>query len=75
MTIEEARAAIFDAMFNPGVMLYDESVVTAEDSLNVKVWKQKPDPRETTSVEMGSSIDLWVTVNPEKVAPTEEIQE
>lgn len=74
MAVEEARSAIFDAMFNPGAIIYDESVLTAEDSLNVKVWRQKPDPRETQSIEMGTSVDLWVTINPEKITPVEDIQ-
>jgi beta-lactam-binding protein with PASTA domain len=62
-TAEEAQAAITSAMLNPGVLIYDESVVNAEDSLNAKVWRQRPDPKISASVNLGTSIDLWLTVD------------
>jgi beta-lactam-binding protein with PASTA domain len=67
--IEPAKEIITNAMLNLGALIYDESVTTAEDSLNAIIWKQYPNPKTTSSVEMGTSVDLWVTVDEEKINP------
>lgn len=66
-TIAPAKEIITNAMLNFGVLIYDESIVTADDSLNAVVWKQYPNPKTTSMVEMGTSVDLWVTVDQEKI--------
>ncbi len=67
MTIDSAKEVITNAMLNSGVLIYDQSIATAEDSLNAVVWKQYPNPKTTSMVEMGTSVDLWVTVDEEKI--------
>jgi beta-lactam-binding protein with PASTA domain len=67
LTINPAKEIITNAMLNIGVLIYDESVTTAVDSLNAIIWKQYPSPKITSSVEMGTSVDLWVTVDQEKI--------
>lgn len=67
LTIQEAKTTITDAMLNPGVLIYDGSVILKEDSLNAKIWQQRPSPKFTESVNLGSSVDLWVTVDPIKI--------
>ncbi|MDX1283664.1 MAG: PASTA domain-containing protein, partial [Draconibacterium sp.] len=66
-TIEEAQKAITDAMLNPGVLIYDETVQTAEDSINAKIWRQRPNPVLTKQINLGSSIDMWITVDQQKI--------
>jgi len=63
MLVNDAETAITNAMLNTGVLIYDESIVTGEDSLNAFVWRQRPDPKVTSSVNLGSSVDLWLTVD------------
>lgn len=72
MPISDARTAILDGLLNPGVIIYDESVILYEDSINARIWKQRPDPREVSSTEMGSSIDIWVTIDSLKINETVE---
>ncbi len=67
MNVDEAKNALTDAMLNAGVVIYDESVLSSEDSLNAVVWRQSPDPRITATANLGSSVDLWVTVDQLKV--------
>ena len=67
LTIEEASAKLTDAMLNEGVIIYDESVLAQEDSLNARIWKQQPNPDITGKVTLGSSVDLWVTVDQLKI--------
>ncbi|HDR52713.1 MAG TPA: PASTA domain-containing protein [Mariniphaga anaerophila] len=66
-TVEEAQNKLTEAMLNTGVVLYDESVVTSEDSLNARIWRQRPTPRTSGTVLLGSSIDLWVTADSLKI--------
>ncbi|MCK5729614.1 MAG: PASTA domain-containing protein [Draconibacterium sp.] len=65
--IESAKKVITDAMLNFGVLIYDETILTAEDSINATIWKQSPDVNARTFVRMGTSIDLWVTIDEEKI--------
>lgn len=67
LSISEAQEQITNAMLNTGVFIYDESVLSPEDSLNVKIWKQNPSPKINTEVNLGSSIDLWLTIDQLKI--------
>lgn len=64
--LEEARKALTNARLNLGVIIYDRSIQTESDSLNARIWKQMPDSRITPKVYLGSSVDLWLSVDPEK---------
>lgn len=68
---EEAKKALQQARLNPGIILYDQSVTTADDSLNARVWKQMPDSRYTREVHSGSSVDLWLTIDSLKLPQPE----
>ncbi len=65
--IEIAKNIITDAMLNFGVLIYDDTFISAEDSVNATVWKQRPDINTGSFVRMGTSVDLWVTVDKEKI--------
>ena len=67
LKIEEAKEKLTEAMLNPGVLIYDETILSAEDSLNGIVWRQRPDEKITSSIELGTSVDLWVTVDEQKI--------
>lgn len=65
--VDEARAALNDARLNAGVLIYDESVTDRQDSLDARVWRQRPNPRGSVSIPVGSLVDLWVTVEETKL--------
>lgn len=67
LTLPEAQELITNAMLNTGVFIYDQSVLSPKDSLNVKVWKQNPSPKINAEVNLGSSIDLWLTIDQLKI--------
>ncbi|RIH63888.1 PASTA domain-containing protein [Mariniphaga sediminis] len=73
-TIEEAQVTLTSAMLNTGVVIYDESVISKDDSLNARIWRQRPDPKATSGIPLGASIDLWATVDQLKLenTPTQE---
>lgn len=70
---EEAKEILTNAMLNFGVLIYDETISTAEDSTNAVIWRQRPDSEINSSVKLGTSVDLWITVDEEKVATAQEI--
>jgi beta-lactam-binding protein with PASTA domain len=67
LTIEEAGNTLTHAMLNTGVLIYDETVISRDDSLNARVWKQNPNPKIVASVNLGSSVDIWITVDDLKI--------
>ncbi len=72
LTIIEAKEVLEAALLNTGVVIYDETVFSKEDSVNIRVWKQRPDPETTTSISAGSSVDIWVTADSLKFEEPEE---
>lgn len=72
LTFTEAEQTITDAMLNSGVIIYDNSVVTAADSLEARVWRQRPSPEKNSSVLLGTFIDIWLTNDTLKLNTTRE---
>ena len=73
--LEDAQSALTDARLNLGVIIYDRSIVTKNDTLNARIWKQMPDSHMTKKVYLGSSVDLWLSVDPEKFSHDETPEE
>ena len=65
--IEDVKGALSAARLNLGVLIYDHSIQTKDDTLNARVWKQMPDAAAVQKVYQGSSVDLWVTNDEEKL--------
>lgn len=74
MTVEQAKTALMGALLNTGVIIYDQSVLSAEDSVNARVWRQQPNPEITSTATLGSSVDLWVTVDDLKIEDALDIE-
>ncbi|NJO89747.1 MAG: PASTA domain-containing protein [Chloroflexia bacterium] len=67
LTRSSAIQKATDNSLNIGAMVFDETVLTTEDSTMAMVWKQTPVKNYQTT--MGSIIDLWLTLDPEKLQP------
>ncbi len=65
--VDEAENSLQEAMLNLGVLIYDETVITGEDTTNARVWRQSPDPEMTKNIPLGSSVDIWITVDDQKI--------
>jgi beta-lactam-binding protein with PASTA domain len=63
LNLEPARNNIFSASLNLGTFIYDSSIKTADDSLNAFVYKQNPEFNTDATLQLGSSIYLWLTVD------------
>lgn len=69
-TAELANDLLKTRGLNIGGLLFDETVETAEDSLAARVYKQTPFYSEAPSVRMGSSVDLFLTLDTNRIVHT-----
>jgi beta-lactam-binding protein with PASTA domain len=67
MKLEPAKNRIFGASLNLGTYIYDNTILTGEDSLDAFVYKQNPEFEEDATLQLGSSIYLWLTVDSMKL--------
>ena len=67
MALEPARKKILISSLNLGTYIYDNTIINGKDSLNAFVYKQNPEYREEASLQMGSAIYLWLTVDSAKL--------
>lgn len=66
-TLAEAQLLLGESFLNLGTVSYDESFTSEEQKTKGMIWKQSPDPAEVFEVAKGTSVDLWLTVDPEKL--------
>jgi beta-lactam-binding protein with PASTA domain len=67
MYLSDANRSLYNLSLNTGALIYDQSVQTAEDSTQARVWKQMPESNGENLIELGTSVDLWLTVDEEKI--------
>lgn len=60
LTLSTAKERITGKLLSQGVVIFDSSIHTADDTLNAKIWKQIPFADSTKIVNPGASIDLWL---------------
>jgi beta-lactam-binding protein with PASTA domain len=65
--LAEARLTLGESFLNVGIITYDESVLYEAQKAKAMIFKQSPDPAETFEVASGTAIDLWLTIDPEKL--------
>lgn len=64
----EAKSKILRSAFNMGAVIYDQSVMDGTDSINAKVWRQYPSYETNKMLNLGSTIDIWLSVDSLKFA-------
>jgi eukaryotic-like serine/threonine-protein kinase len=67
LKLEAAKNTIIYASLNLGAFIYDNSVSTAKDTIDAFVFKQNPEYKETSSLQLGSGIYLWLSVDSTKL--------
>jgi beta-lactam-binding protein with PASTA domain len=72
LTLADARNLLLDASLNMGKTKYDETVLDFVDSLNARVYSQYPNPMGETTINFGSRVDLWLTLNESRIPPPPE---
>ncbi len=64
LTKNEAQDILSNNYLNFDALIYDNSVETYQDSLKATIWRQKPE--YGSSINVGSSITVWLTVSGSK---------
>lgn len=67
MYLDPAKNRILVSSLNLGTYIYDTTIVNKEDTMNAFVYKQNPEFKEEASLQLGSSIYLWLTVDSMKL--------
>ncbi len=67
LSYEMAKSVLKASYLNAGAPNYDESVLTAEDSINAQVYRQIPFQSDEPSIQMGSSVDLFLTLDTNRI--------
>lgn len=70
-TLMEAKDRLLRAALNVGAIIYDTSVVEAVDTAQAKVWRQYPVYKENKQIRLGSTVDLWLSVDPLRFAESD----
>lgn len=64
----QAKLIIEASILNTGAVIFDDSFISDEDTINAIIWKQRPEAGPGSSIQQGQSIDLWLTVDEQKSA-------
>lgn len=67
LQIQEAKDLITSRFLNLGAVIYDQSFENEEDSSRAFIWKQKPEYDDRSFLNLGSTMDIWVTVDSTKL--------
>ncbi len=67
MDLEPAKNKILVSSLNLGTYIYDNTIINGEDTLNAFVYKQNPEFKDYASLQLGSVIYLWLTVDSAKL--------
>lgn len=72
MSVQAAEQKLFDSYLNMGAVIYDNTILTLQDSLNAKVYRQNP---SEGLVNLGSQVDVWVTIAPSLLSEGDSLAE
>jgi beta-lactam-binding protein with PASTA domain len=67
MRLDPAKNKILSYSLNLGTFVYDKTIVTSTDSLRAFVYKQNPEYKIDATLQLGSNIYLWLTVDSAKL--------
>ncbi len=67
MNLQPAIDKILGASLNLGTYIYDNTIISGKDSAHAFVYKQNPEFKNDASLQLGSSIYLWLTVDSAKM--------
>ncbi|TNF42952.1 MAG: PASTA domain-containing protein [Bacteroidetes bacterium] len=67
LTLTSADSLLKNNFLITGVVIYDGTVITTEDTLSAFVWKQYPSIKNARIVSLGTSVDLWFTLDSLKI--------
>jgi eukaryotic-like serine/threonine-protein kinase len=67
MSLAPATNRILESSLNLGTYSYDNTILTAADTLNAFVFKQIPESKDDATLQVGSTVYLWLSVDSTKL--------
>jgi beta-lactam-binding protein with PASTA domain len=67
MRLDPAKNKILISSLNLGTFVYDNTIKKGTDTINAFVYKQNPEFKNDATLQLGSAIYLWLTVDPAKL--------
>lgn len=71
LKLENARIMAADRFLRIGGILDDNTIVNEEDRINAWIYQQRPEPGPEATLPLGSSIDVWITLDSTKIPVTD----
>jgi eukaryotic-like serine/threonine-protein kinase len=72
MNLEPARNRILAASLNLRTFIYDNTISSGNDSLRAFVYRQTPEFRDELTLQLGSDVYLWLTIDSAKLPAEDE---
>ena len=63
LDFEKAKKKIIEASLNIGAIIFDNTNENSENSINALVWKQIPVFNKNQTIKLGSSVNIWLTLD------------
>ena len=63
LNLEPAKDRILSTSLNLGTYILDNTILTTEDTLKAFVYKQNPEFKDDATLQYGSSIYIWLTID------------
>ena len=70
LNVAMAKVLLQSNSLNMGTIVPDKTIKTEKDTMNARIYRQLPKHQEGPSVRMGSSIELFITLDSSKVRHT-----
>ncbi|MGE5449039.1 MAG: PASTA domain-containing protein [Bacteroidales bacterium] len=67
LSLNDAKLKVEEKALSLGTITYDESVTSEDQKEQAVIWKQSPDPATTSEIDRGSALDIWMTIDPNKI--------
>jgi len=71
LKLNDAVNRIIEASLNVGKIRYDETITSHNDSLDARVYSQYPAYMENATLNFGTRVDLWLTLNQARIPKIE----
>lgn len=66
LTLKDVHDYLTKYSLNIGVIIYDSTVITSADSVKAFIWQQKPVADVDALLQLGASVDIWLTADENK---------
>lgn len=67
LNLEDSKNKIFSASLTLVTSIFDNTILTGQDSVNAFVFKQNPEYSTGATIQLGSAVYIWLTVDSTKL--------